>query len=232
MISVRFIFKRFARGIPLFLVFGLWAGSVGQTVIHENTVLARIKYQGGGDWYNDPSAIPNLCRYIKNNTRASLADQEAQVSLSDETLFNYPILFLTGHGHIRFNSDEALGLRRYLLNGGFLYADDDYGMDRDFREAIRRVFPEKNWVELPFSHEIYHCHFDFNSGLPKIHEHDDKPPQGFAILDDSGRIMIFYTFETNISDGWADPEVHHDPPEVREAALKMGTNIVIWALMN
>jgi len=232
MISIKGM-SRISQGVMAFLLSLIsWAGGAGQTTVPEKIALARVKYQGGGDWYNDPSCIPNLCRYMNENTRISLAEKEAQVALSDETLFQYPFLYLTGHGHIQINEDEALGLRRYLLNGGFLYADDDYGMDRDFRQAIRKVFPEREWVELPFSHWIYHCHFHFQSGLPKIHEHDGKPPQGFAILDDTGRMMIFYSYETNISDGWADPEVHQDPPEVRETALKMGANIVIWALMN
>ena len=195
-------------------------------------VIARVKYSGGGDWYNDPSAIPNLCRYLRAHTNIDVAENEAKVSLTDETLFAHPILYLTGHGRITLTDEEATRLRTYLLRGGFLYADDDYGLDVSFRAAMKKVFPDRELIELPFSHGIYHIHYPFDNGLPKIHEHDNKPPQGFGILDDAGRLMVFYTYETNISDGWSDPQVHNNPPEKREAALKMGVNIVIWALLH
>jgi len=195
-------------------------------------VIARVKYRGGGDWYNDPSAIPNLSQFLKSETGVTIAEQEAKITLSDKTLFSYPFLFLTGHGRLAFTDNEIEFLRTYLLKGGFLYADDDYGMDEYFRETMKRVFPNKELKELPFSHEIYHIHFDFDHGLPKTHEHDNKPPQGFGIFDDNQRLMVFYTYEANISDGWASPEVHNDPPEKREQALKMGANIVIWAFLN
>ncbi len=194
-------------------------------------VIARVKYSGGGDWYNDPSAIPNLARYIREQTAVRIQDREAQVSLSDESLFSYPILFLTGHGKIVLSEEESARLRTFLSSGGFLYADDDYGMDASFREVMKRVFPEKSFVELPFQHEMYHSHFHFPDGLPKIHEHDDQIPKGYGLFDNQGRVMVFYTYETNISDGWADPEVHQDPPEKREQALKMGVNIILYSLM-
>lgn len=194
--------------------------------------IARIKYRGGGDWYNDPSCIPNLCRFLRENLRIDVSLEEAQVSLLDERLFSYPILYLTGHGRIVLSQEEVMRLRTYLLRGGFLYADDDYGMDPFFREAMRHVFPERELVELPFTHGIYHIRYFFPNGLPKIHEHDNKPPQGYGIFDDYGRLMVFYTVETNISDGWADPDVHHDPEEKRLQALQMGANIVIWALLH
>lgn len=198
----------------------------------SSLVIARVKYQGGGDWYNDPSAIPNLAVALKETVHLDVLNEEAQVTFLDETLFSYPILFLTGHGKIVLSDEEAERLKRYLLKGGFLYADDDYGMDTSFRSMIKKIFPDRELIELPFSHGIYHIHFTFNNGLPKIHEHDNKPPQGFGLLDDHGRLMVFYSYETNISDGWADPQVHHDPPEKREAALKMGVNIIVWALLN
>ena len=198
----------------------------------SSLVIARVKYHGGGDWYNDPSAIPNLCQYIKMNTNVDVSDEEAQVSLMDESLFSYPILFLTGHGHISLTDEECERLRNYLLHGGFLYADDDYGMDSFFRAAMKKVFPKNPLVELPFTHGIYHSHYEFINGLPKIHEHDYKPPQGFGLFDDQGRLMVYYTYESNISDGWVDPAVYNDPAEKREAAFKMGTNIIIWALLN
>lgn len=192
--------------------------------------IARVKYRGGGDWYNDPSAIPNLAVYIKQNTLLNIRTEEAQVALTDESLFAYPVLFLTGHGRLTLSDEEARNLRNYCLAGGFLYVDDDYGLDESFRAVIKKVFPEKKLQEIPFSHDIYHIHFEFPAGLPKIHEHDNKPPQGFGIFD-KDVLMVYYTYETNISDGWANPEVHNDPPEKREAALRMGTNIIIYALM-
>ena len=195
-------------------------------------VVARVKYGGGGDWYNDPSAIPNLCRYIKSHTRVDVSEEDVHVTLTDERLFSYPILFLTGHGRIALTDAETAALRSYLMGGGFLYADDDYGMDPFFRDMMKKVFPERSLVELPFSYGLYRIHYRFENGLPKIHEHDDKPPQGLGIFDDSGRLMVFYTYETNISDGWADPQVHEDPQERREAALKLGVNIVLWALLH
>ena len=191
--------------------------------------MARLHYDGGGDWYNDPSIIPNLQRFIREHTTLQTANDEVRVSLKDDELFQCPLLFMTGHGRIRFSREEAQRLRKYLENGGFLYADDDYGMDKYFRKEIKKVFPDKELVELPVSHPIYHIVFDFPRGLPKIHEHDGKPAQGFGIFD-KGRLVVYYTYQTNISDGWADPEVHGDPETLRQAALKMGTNIVIYAL--
>ena len=193
-------------------------------------VVARVHYRGGGDWYNDPSCVPNLCRFIRENTTLDMTDDRVDVTLLDEDLFSYPILFITGHGQITFSPEEAARLRTYLLAGGFLLADDDYGMDASFRQAMKAVFPDRDLAELPFSHGIYHVHFPFPDGLPKIHEHDNQPPMGLGIPDDRGRLMVFYVFESNLSDGWTDPGVHHDPEDKREEALKMGANIVIWAL--
>jgi len=195
----------------------------------QELVLARIKYGGGGDWYNDPSLIPNLSREINERTSVRAEEEEAVLSLSDEELFNYPFIFLTGHGNIRLNPREIENLRTYLTSGGFLYADDDYGMDESFRREMKRVFPDKEFVELPFDHEIYHIFYDFPNGLPKIHEHDNLSPQGFGMFHE-GRLILFYTYETNISDGWVDADVYNDPPEKREAAFKMGINIVVYAL--
>ncbi len=194
--------------------------------------IARLKYGGGGDWYNDPTAVPNLCRFLRAQAGIDVSEEEAQVTIMDEALFAHPILFMTGHGRIRLTDAEAKRLRTYLLGGGFLYADDDYGMDPFFRAMMDQVFPDRDLVELPFSHGIYSIHFRFASGLPKIHEHDDKAPRGFGIFDDDGRLAVFYTVETNLSDGWADADVHNDPPEVREAALRMGANVIIWALLH
>ncbi|MDZ7263118.1 MAG: DUF4159 domain-containing protein [candidate division KSB1 bacterium] len=202
----------------------------GQSLPNNSLLtIARLKYAGGGDWYNDPSIIPNLLNFIRQETTVLTAADEKKVEIMDQELFSYPILFLTGHGKIALSDDEVARLRLYLTRGGFLYADDDYGMDKFFRDAMKKVFPDKELVELPFQHPIYHCHFHFDNGVPKIHEHDGGPPHAYGIFHE-GRMVVYYTFNTNISDGWADPEVHHDPEEIRLQALKMGVNIVIYAL--
>ncbi|RMD98387.1 MAG: DUF4159 domain-containing protein [Calditrichaeota bacterium] len=191
--------------------------------------IARIKYRGGGDWYNDPSIIPNMLDFLSQNTYLQCAHEEQHVELLDDALFTYPIVFLTGHGRIRFSEEEAARLRLYLTSGGFLYADDDYGMDKFFRAEMKKVFPEKQWVEIPFSHKIYHIFYDFPNGIPKIHEHHGGPGKAYGLFH-QGRMVVFYTYNTNISDGWADPEVHKDPEPVRRAAFKMGANIILYAL--
>jgi hypothetical protein len=194
-------------------------------------VLARVKYHGGGDWYNDPSIIPNLLSFMADNSNIDVGREEAVVEIMDEDLFSYPIIFMTGHGKVLFSKDEVTRLRLFLTSGGFLYVDDDYGMDSSFRKEIKKVFQDQTLTEIPFSHEIFDCHFSFPKGLPKIHEHDGGPPQGYGIFYE-GRLVVFYTFNTNISDGWADPNVHEDPSEVRESALKMGANVMVYALRN
>lgn len=191
--------------------------------------LARIKYQGGGDWYNDPSALKNLAEFARQQAPIAINPDYDDIDIGSPDLFNYPFAFLTGHGTITINQAEASNLRTYLKNGGFLYVDDDYGLNEHFREVIKKVFPDEELLELPFDHPIYHQVFEFSEGLPKIHEHDGKPPQGFGIFLE-GRLAVFYTYETNLSDGWANPEVHKDPASVRENALQMGTNILIYAL--
>jgi len=191
--------------------------------------LARLKYGGGGDWYNDPSSEVNLLRYVSAQTNINVDPTYEFVDLESDNLFQYPLVFMTGHGTVNFSSAEARRLRAYLENGGFLYIDDDYGMNESIRKELKKVFPDQELRELPFDHPIYHCHFDFNNGPPKIHEHDNKPAQGFGLFI-GDRLCVFYTYESNPADGWADPEVHHDPPEKREAALRMGTNIVVYAL--
>ncbi|MFQ5798004.1 MAG: DUF4159 domain-containing protein [Bacteroidota bacterium] len=191
--------------------------------------LARLKYGGGGDWYNDPSADVNLLKFVKEHTTIDVDPKYEFVEISSENFFSYPVVWLTGHGNIVFSDSEIRRLRTYLEKGGFLYVDDDYGLDRAFRREIEKVFPDDKLVELPFSHEIYHTHFSFPSGLPKIHRHEGRPPQGFGLFLD-GRLAVFYTYECNLGDGWADPQVHNDPEDKRLAALRMGTNIIVWAL--
>jgi len=198
------------------------------TSLHGNLSIARLKYRGGGDWYNDPSIIPNLAREINKRTNIQVDRDEIVVSLAEEKLVRYPFIFMTGHGNIKFSDDDIERLRNYLSAGGFLYADDDYGMDDAFRKEIKKVFPNKELIEIPYDHPLYHIFYDFES-LPKIHKHNGKPPQGFGIFDES-RMLLFYSYETNISDGWADPDVHKDPPEKREEAFRMGINIFLYAL--
>jgi len=193
--------------------------------------IGRLHYSGGGDWYNDPSAEVNLLKFLQQHVGINTDPRYESVEISGEKFFSYPFLFLTGHGNIVFNEAEAKRLRTYLESGGFLYADDDYGMDKAFRREMKKVFPEQNLVELPFSHGMYHCHFDFPDGPPKIHEHDSRPGQGLGLFH-NGRLVVFYTYESNPSDGWADPQVHNDPEEKRLEALKFGSNIVVWALTN
>jgi len=193
--------------------------------------IARLKYAGGGDWYWGSSAIPNMLKFLKENTNIPVDENEIRVSIMDKELFNYPFLFLTGHGNIKFSDEEIERLRNYLIHGGFLFANDSYGLDKAFRREIKKVFPDKELIELPFSHGIYHRYYDFPNGLPKIHKHDNKPPQGFGIIYEN-RLVVFYVYESDISDGWEDPQVHNDPPEKREQALKMGVNIITWVLEN
>lgn len=191
--------------------------------------IVRLKYNGGGDWYNGQSEEPNLLNYIKVHTNISVDPEYKYVDLASDEIFYYPFLFLTGHGNIVFTRDEVERLRIYLDAGGFLYVDDDYGLDKAFRREIKKVFPEKELVELPFSYGLYHDFYNFPNGVPKIHEHNGKPPQGFGIFINN-RLAVYYTYESNPSDGWDSPDVHNDPPAKREEALKFGTNLVIWAL--
>ncbi|MFC1728830.1 DUF4159 domain-containing protein [candidate division KSB1 bacterium] len=191
--------------------------------------IARLKYGGGGDWYGNQSSIENLLAYIRQQTDVDVNLKEARVELSDDDIFSYPYIFMTGHGNVRFSESEVLRLRRYLTNGGFLHADDNYGMDEFLRREMKKVFSDKEWIELPFDHDIYHAHFEFPDGIPKIHEHDGGPGKGLALFHE-GRMIVYYSLNTDLSDGWEDPDVHNDPPETREAALRMGVNIVVYVL--
>ena len=193
--------------------------------------LARLHYSGGGDWYNDPDVLPNLATFIDSTLKNhSLNVAQQIVNIDDSNLFEYPFIYMTGHGNIKFSPSDIKNLRRYLLNGGFIYADDDYGMDKSFRREIKKLFPEYTLQELPSSHPIFHCYFQFNNGLPKIHKHNGKRPQAFAIFDQNNRMMVLYTYESNISDGWASANVHHDPKKIRTTALKMGLNILYYIM--
>jgi len=196
----------------------------------DNMQIARIQYDGGGDWYNDPEILPNLAQFANKTIQSDFSIKDKNIRLNDKKLYEYPFLFITGHGNVKFSSDESRGLRKHLENGGFLLADDDYGMDNSFRREIKKIFPEKSFVEVPKDHPVYSCFFQFPEGIPKIHEHDLKRPQLFALYSDEGRIMILYSYESNISDGWANSSTHDDPPEVKKKALKFGTNILYYYL--
>ena len=213
----------------LFLLFGLSPILAQLREPPAAFTLARLKYDGGGDWYNGPTEIPNLLAFIRKHTPIHTATEEAQVEISDDNLFAYPVLFLTGHGNIHFTEDEVRRLRLYLERGGFLFANDDYGLDQSLRRELKRVFPDKEMVNLPPSFELFQTPFLFPQGIPKIHEHDGEPPQALGIFHEK-RLVVFYNYSSDIADGWDDPEVHGDPPEKREQALKMGTNVIVWAL--
>jgi len=191
--------------------------------------VARLKYSGGGDWYNDPDAAPNLCDELRRRTSIVCVSEEAQVGLLEERLYHYPFLFMTGHGNVSFSDAEAARLRHFLESGGFLYADDDYGMDESFRRELKKVFPQSDLVELGFDHAIYHQVYDFDSGPPKVHEHYEGAPKGYGLFV-GGRMAVFYTYNSNVSDGWTG--AHDDPAEKREQAFRMGVNIVSWFLLN
>jgi hypothetical protein len=191
--------------------------------------IARAKYRGGGDWYNDPSALQNLISFTKSNVPIRISESFKDVSLGSSDLHLYPFVFLTGHGNITLNSAEARNLRQYLQNGGFLYIDDDYGLDEFIRPVMNQVFPDEDFIEIPFNHPIYDQVFTFDNGLPKIHEHDGNPPQGFGIFYE-GRLVAYYSYESNLGDGWADQEIHNTPGSLRQQALQMGTNILVYAL--
>lgn len=191
--------------------------------------IAQLEYSGGGDWYANPSSLPNLLAAIGQRTGMPVSDGPAQVKLTDPTLWSYPYLYLTGHGNIRLTGGEVEALRRYLLGGGFLHADDNYGLDESFRREMKRVFPEKELVELPTDHPVYHTFYEFPEGLPKIHEHDGEPAQGFGIFDE-GRLVVYYSYESDLGDGWEDADVHGNPVELRERALRMGVNLFLYAV--
>ena len=191
--------------------------------------IARVQYDGGGDWYANPSSIPNLLDAIAERTTLPVETREARVTLLDDRLWDYPFLHITGHGNIKLSDREVERLREYLTRGGFLHVSDNYGLDSSFRREIARVFPERKLTDVPLKHPIYNIVYEFPKGLPKIHEHDGKPPRGLGIfLGD--RLAVFYDYESDLGDGWEDPDVHKDPPELHEAAIRMGVNLFVYAI--
>ncbi len=196
----------------------------------SQTSIALLKYNGGGDWYANPTSLTNLIKFCNENLKTNLTEKYPTVEVGSNEIFLYPILHMTGHGNVVFSSQEAENLRNYLLAGGFLHIDDNYGMDKYIREEMLKVFPDLQWIELPFTHPIYHQKYDFPNGLPKIHEHDNKTPQGLGLFYEN-RLICFYSFECDLGDGWEDEDVHNDPEENRLKALKMGANIVQFVFM-
>jgi hypothetical protein len=191
--------------------------------------IGRLHYDGGGDWYANPSSLPNLLTALRTRTTLRVATEEKVVTLSDDDLWNVPYLYMTGHGNVRWSDQDIRTLRRYLEQGGFLHADDNYGMDASIRRELGRLFPDHPLVEVPLDHPIYHLIYEFPKGIPKIHLHDGKPAQGFGIFLD-GRLVVYYSYQSDLGDGWEDPEVHDDPPAKREAALRMGVNLFAYAV--
>lgn len=187
--------------------------------------IALLKYNGGGDWYANPTSLTNLIDFCNKNLKTSINNQYSTVDAGSSEIFNFPFVHLTGHGNIIFNDQEIINLRNYLISGGFLHISDNYGLDKFIRPQMKKVFPELDFVELPFDFPIYHQKYNFPNGLPKIHEHDGNPPQGFGLLWE-GRLICFYDFECDLGDGWEDPDVHKDSPEKRLKALQMGANMI------
>ena len=220
------------RAVVVLVVAGSGAVTAPVTVDAQGAgpvTIARLRYDGGGDWYANPSSLPNLLAELRERTGIRTAEREVAVRATDPALRDHPFIYMTGHGNVRFTDEERLALRRHLLGGGFLHADDNYGMDESFRREMGRVFPDRELVELPPDHPVFHAPYEFPDGLPKIHEHDGAPPRAFGIFD-RGRLVVIYTWETDLGDGWEDPDVHGDPPEIREQALRMGVNIFVFAM--
>lgn len=199
--------------------------SVGQ---HGNIKLAKLKYDGGGDWYANKTALPNLAKFCNTQLRTNISAEDDVVEVGSPDIFLYPYVYLTGHGNIVMNPRQAENLRKYLVAGGFLHIDDNYGLDPFIRLEMKKVFPELEFVELPFDHDIYHQKFDFNEGLPKIHEHDGKPAQGFGLIYE-GRLVCFYSYESDLGNGWEDQSIYNDSENIRQLALRMGANIISYA---
>jgi hypothetical protein len=224
---------RFLIGFPriwvLMAVFGLGHHGSLATAQDAEYAFAVLKYRGGGDYYANPTALPNLIRFCNEATGMNISDAVDYVSAGDPELFDFPFVHMTGHGNVVFSASEARNLRDWMLAGGFLHISDNYGMNPYIRREMKKVFPDSDWIEIPFDHPVYHGVFDFNDGLPKIHEHDNQPPRGFGMIVD-GRLVCFFDYESDLSDGWEDRQVHRDPESVRRQALQMGTNLVTYAL--
>ncbi len=222
-----YICRMIKRILFLLLLVGLFSFTISSIPSYQ---IALLKYNGGGDWYaNIETSLPNLIKFCNENLKTNINSEQGIVEAGSSELFNYPFVHITGHGNIVFSNQEAENIRNYLISGGFLHIDDNYGLDKFVRPQLKKVFPELDFVELPFNHPIYHQKYDFNNGLPKIHEHEDKPPQGFGLIYE-GRLVCFYSYECDLGDGWEDFEVHKDSPESHIKALKMGANLIQYSL--
>lgn len=210
-------------GILLWVMFSLTVQAQDETSVR----IALLKYGGGGDWYSNPTSLPNLIAFVNENLKTNIHPVPATVEVGSYDIFNYPFIHMTGHGNVLFTDNDVEVLRAYLMAGGFLHIDDNYGMDPYVRREMKKVFPDQEFVELPFNHPIYHQHYKFENGLPKIHEHDGKPAQGFGLFHE-GRLVVFYTYETDLGDGWESYAVHKNPEHIRQLALKMGANIISY----
>jgi len=218
--------RRLISFLLLFFVF------ISGKLFSQSYQIGLLKYSGGGDWYaNLETSLPNLIKFCNTNLKTNINPEQAVVEVGSTEIFNYPFVHMTGHGNVVFSNQEAENLRKYLLAGGFLHVSDNYGMDKFIRTELKKVFPELDLVELPFSHPIYHQSYNFDKGLPKIHEHDSKAPQGFGLIY-QGRLICFYDAECDLGDGWESYEVHKDSPETHDKALKMGANIISYVFLN
>jgi hypothetical protein len=204
-------------------------GAEAGPVPADSIGVARLQYDGGGDWYANPSSLPNLLRAIRERAGIPVASREVSVKPLDPGLSDHPFLYMTGHGNVSFSPAERNALRQYLIGGGFLHADDNYGLNESFRREIAAIFPDAELTEIPKDHPVFHIFYDFPEGLPKVHEHDGNRPQAFGIFY-GGRLVVFYSYESDLGDGWEDPEVHEDPPAIREQALRMGVNLFLYVL--
>lgn len=204
-------------------------------VLTFNTISAQqiavLKYNGGGDWYANPTALPNLIKFCNSTINTSIKENPESVAINSSDIFNYPIVFMTGHGNVYFSEDDAENMRNYLTSGGFLHISDNYGLDKFIRREIKKIFPSLEFLELPYNHPIFHQTYNFEKGVPKIHEHDNKVAQAFGLFYE-GRLICFYDYESDLSDGWEDEEIHNDSYEIRLKALKMGANIIEYAFKN
>jgi hypothetical protein len=213
----------------LLLVIVTAHAAVAGTARSSNLTIAQLQYDGGGDWYANPTGLPNLLRAIKERTGLPVTEQPGRARLTDPDLWSYPFVYMTGHGNVRFSDEEVRLLRRYLEGGGFLHVDDNYGLDESFRREVRRVFPDRELQAIPADHPVFNVYYRFPRGLPKIHQHDGKPPEALGIFD-RGRLVLFYSYESDLGNGWEDADRHDMPPQLREAALRMGVNLFLYAL--
>jgi len=217
------------KSIIYFVLFLIVTFLYSENVLPGAFSITRIHYDGGGDWYADPSSLPNMLEYLGKHTNIAVNPLEKRAKIGDGVFAGSSYLYLTGHGNIKFGDEDAQTLRDHLISGAFLHADDNYGMDKSFRREMKKVFPEKDWVELPPDHPIFNIYYEFPNGLPKVHEHENNRPQALGLFHE-GKLIVLYTFESDLGDGWEDPKVHNDPEDIHQNALEMGTNIILYAL--